>query len=344
MEIPGVIISIQDGDPITETISDEYGYYSAWLFPGDYDFEFYMAGYLPVTVTVEVIEGNEVELNVNLVPDRACIAINPTVIETWILTGTETYTVPGGITLTNDGGQELSFNIVEEDGGYFTSSLATASSALAPLPAVSVPGSASTLGRTHMSRSEMGGALKPEAWSSGTPYPGDIGIVRYAHAQCQGDNNSFYLISGVEDGLVVDDNYRYEADNGTWTALAPIPNGREGPVAVCYDGKIYVIGGGPAGNPDGAVYIYDIASDSWSMGAFAPRNAWGAAAGAYDGKIYYAGGANVFGGGGYSDEVNIYDIASNSWSGNGSDIPSARVIPGYLQLGNYLYVVGGWGN
>ena len=74
----------------------------------------------------------------------------------------------------------------------------------------------------------------PDAWNSATTVP--IGIVRYAHAQC--DNNSFYVIGGVSNGSIVGDVFRYDADTDTWTPLSPLPLQGEGPSAVCYEDKI----------------------------------------------------------------------------------------------------------
>ena len=125
------------------------------------------------------------------------------------------------------------------------------------------------------------------AWTQGQPYPLAGGIVRYAHAQCSDQPNSFYVISGVSNFSLVANAYRYDADTNTWTPLAPIPEGSEAPVATCYQGKIYVAGGNSTTN----FFIYDIASNTWTTGPALPRGFWGPVIGSYANKVFVAGGA-----------------------------------------------------
>jgi hypothetical protein len=183
--------------------------------------------------------------------------------------------------------------------------------------------------------------LAPESplsnWYGGADLPG--GIVRYAHAECDEQPDSFYIISGVDGSFSITDNaWRYDALDNEWHALAPMPAGQEGPTAVCYQGRIYVMGGGGSNQ----FYIYDIAADSWLAGAALPRGVWGAAAAAWNGQIFLVGGDDDFFVGGTSNEVNIYDIAGDSWIGSGVPLPSATVTPGFVQAGPFLYLAGGW--
>jgi subtilisin family serine protease len=107
-------IEIFGGDPITHTMSDKgTGYYSVWLYPGDYDLAFSAADYLDYEDTVTVVAGEAVALDVDLVPDRPCIAVFPEEIEVWVLYGIEVYTMPGGLDVINHGGQELEFSFLE---------------------------------------------------------------------------------------------------------------------------------------------------------------------------------------------------------------------------------------
>jgi len=66
--------------------------------------------------------------------------------------------------------------------------------------------------------------------------------------------------------------------------------------------------------------------------------------GAWDGQIFLIGGDSDFFIGGTSNEVNIYDIASGAWVGNGASMPAAAVAAGFVQVGEHVYVVGGWGD
>jgi N-acetylneuraminic acid mutarotase len=185
--------------------------------------------------------------------------------------------------------------------------------------------------------------LAPSAtWFDASPLPpGDGGVVRYAHAQCPGEMNRFYVISGVDESFSDTANtWRYDADTDTWIALAPLPVAVEGPSAVCYAGHIYVAGG------DGTdqFYIYDIVHDTWSAGATLPRYVWGAAMGAWDGQIYMIGGDSDFTFGDVSDEVNVYDIVTDNWVTTGTSMLTATETSGWVQAGQYVYIVGGWGN
>ena len=77
----------------------------------------------------------------------------------------------------------------------------------------------------------------------------------------------------------------------------------------------------------------------WSSGPARPgvADSFGAAAGAYNGKVYIVGG----GGAGPTSTVSIYTIATNSWSA-GPAAPTPVQLAGYTQVGQYLYVVGGF--
>ncbi len=174
-------------------------------------------------------------------------------------------------------------------------------------------------------------------WFAAAPIP--TGRVRYARAQCPGEPNRFYVISGVPTSAA-QNAWRYDADTDVWTTLARFPAPVEGPSAVCYRGHIYVAGGGGTTQ----FYIYDIARDTWTAGPPLPRNVWGAAFGAWDGRLFLAGGDNDFSLGGASTEVDIYDIATGVWDTHGAPVPVAASAPGWVQVNEYLYVVGGWSN
>ena len=82
---------------------------------------------------------------------------------------------------------------------------------------------------------------------------------------------------------------------------------------------------------------YNIATDSWSSLAAAPDFPhYGSASGAFNGKVFLAGGTNNF-----TNLVWVYDVAGNSWSA-GTAAPNGFLLAGYHQVGQFLYVVGGW--
>src|SRR6185295_18265565 len=67
-------------------------------------------------------------------------------------------------------------------------------------------------------------------WTAAAPIP--AGVVRYAQAQCLGENR-FYAFSGVTvGGALTGNSWRYDATTNTWTPLAPFPIPSEGPTGV----------------------------------------------------------------------------------------------------------------
>jgi PKD repeat protein len=337
--IEEVAVHFVNGVPITITWTDAAGFYTGWLISGTYGVEFSAAGYLDYNTSATIVAGEMTTLDVSLIPDRPCIAINPDLFEVWLVTGTAVYQHYSGLDITNDGGQDLTYEIRERDNGYLPP--LAGSPAPQPLPPVANPGTASVVGRTTSpGGTEVLDKNAPDAWVAAAPLP--AGMVRYAFAQCSDDINITYIIGGVSNGSIVNTLYRYDAVANSWSTLAPIPNADEGPAGVCYDGKIYVAGGGYSVSP--YFDIYDIATDSWTSGAIFPRTGVETPAmAAWDGKVYLIGGDDNFNpGDGCSNAVNIYDIATDTWTGTGTPMPTARSNMGFFQVGDTVYVVGGW--
>jgi N-acetylneuraminic acid mutarotase len=315
--------------------TDENGFYKV-AFP---------AADSPVTVTVSangfvgqsvsgvvVTDQGTTDQNFDLRLDAPCGSKSPDSFDVTLGEGGSTTET---LTLTNDGAGTFDFNIFES---------------VFPLPqqirrptgdirkgaAQAAPSGPSSV-RSRQTVANLQTPAATASWFFGAPIPG--GLVRYAHAQCDTQPGSFYVISGVDGNFEISDKtWRYDAETNTWTELAPIPEGQEGPAGACYQGQIYVTGGGGTDQ----FYIYDIASDRWSSGATLPRLVWGPAVAAWDGKVYMIGGDDDFFFGGTSNQVDIYDIATNTWTGTGTAMPSASVAAGYVQQANYIYVVGGW--
>ncbi|HOT91991.1 MAG TPA: PKD domain-containing protein, partial [Anaerolineae bacterium] len=109
-------IDIVGGDPISQTQSNkDTGYYSAWLYAGNYPLTFGATGYLNMTDSVTIVAGETVTLNVSMTPDRPCIAVAPDRLEAWLVYGTDVYTHPVGLDLFNKGGQDLTYEILETE-------------------------------------------------------------------------------------------------------------------------------------------------------------------------------------------------------------------------------------
>ncbi len=169
-------------------------------------------------------------------------------------------------------------------------------------------------------------------WTSAAPYP--TPLARYAFAQVGED---LYVISGIgNSSAVLNSVRRYNATTNVWTSLADIPVGSQGPAGAFFGGKIYVADGFGGGN---LLRIYDIATDTWAAGPARPggTDGFGAAAGAFNGNVYVVGGGTA----GPSTRLSIYNIASNTWSA-GPAAPSPYLLGGYAQIGQFLYLIGGY--
>ena len=169
------------------------------------------------------------------------------------------------------------------------------------------------------------------AWMAAAPYP--IGIYNCGFAQ---NGDDFYIISGIRRKTYsppVTGVRRYNVSSNTWTLLANIPRGSVSPPAIYYEGKIYVGDGYDYTSVSNTLRIYDVASNTWSAGPPSPvSHNSGSAAAAFNGNIYFIGVVST----------SIYNIANNSWS-SGPPPPAWEIgsTPGYAQIGQYLYVVGG---
>jgi PKD repeat protein len=112
------VIEIAGGDPITQTMSDRRsGEYTAWLVEGSYDLTFSAKGYVMQVETVQVEAGGTTVLDVSLTPDRPCVALEPDLLEVWVLKDTQVYTHSTDLELSNVGAQELQFELREMPGG-----------------------------------------------------------------------------------------------------------------------------------------------------------------------------------------------------------------------------------
>src|SRR5436309_11940456 len=92
------------------------------------------------------------------------------------------------------------------------------------------------------------------------------------------------------------------------------------------------------GDTGSAFPSYNIATDTWSTLASDPFHTdhYGSASGAFNGKVFVAGGST-----GFVSVVSVYDVATNTWS-VGTAAPNDFLLAGYQEVGQFLYVVGGF--
>ena len=170
----------------------------------------------------------------------------------------------------------------------------------------------------------------PGPWTLGTPYP--TTIVRYGFAQTA---THFYVFGGVSNGTQVNNVNRMDIGTGVWQSRAPMPFTSEAPTCalMASTGIVYCAEGiGGSGFAS-----YNIATDTWTSLASIPGgDHYGSASGAFNGKVFVAGGTTSF-----TSAVQVYDVGTNTWSA-GTAAPNDFLLAGYQQVGQYLYIVGGF--
>jgi N-acetylneuraminic acid mutarotase len=167
-------------------------------------------------------------------------------------------------------------------------------------------------------------------WTLGNPYP--ITDVRYGFAQTA---THLYVFGGVSDGTRVNNVNRMDLATGTWEPRAPMPFTSEAPTCALDEssGIVYCT----EGDTGTGFAAYDPATDAWTpLAAIPGGDHYGSASGAFNGMVFVAGGTT-----GFVADVQVYDVAGNTWS-SGTAAPNAFLLAGYQQVGQFLYVVGGF--
>jgi len=156
--------------------------------------------------------------------------------------------------------------------------------------------------------------------------------VRYGFAQTA---THFYVFGGVSNGTRVPDVNRLDLATGMWQSRASMPFTSEAPTCalMASTGIVYCT----EGDTGSGFASYNIATNTWTPLASIPGgDHYGSASGAFNGKVFVAGGTT-----GIVSTVQVYDVATNMWSA-GTAAPSAFLLAGYQQVGQFLYVVGGF--
>ena len=162
------------------------------------------------------------------------------------------------------------------------------------------------------------------------PYP--IPDVRYGFAQTA---THFYVFGGVSNGTRVPDVNRLVLATGMWESRAAMPFTSEAPTCalMASTGIVYCT----EGDTGSGFASYNIATNTWTPLASIPGgDHYGSASGAFNGKVFVAGGTT-----GFVSAVQVYDVATNTWSA-GTAAPNDFLLAGYQQVGQFLYVVGGF--
>ena len=199
---------------------------------------------------------------------------------------------------------------------------ATATATATPTP--------TSIGGTPTPTPTCGPGGTPGPWNIITPYP--ITIVRYGFAQTA---TYLYVFGGVSNGTRVNSVNRWNISTGGWESQAPMPFTSEAPTCAILSGTGFVYC--TEGDTGSGFARYDIVTNTWTSLAPIPGgDHYGSASGAFNGKVFVAGGTTA-----YSNAVQVYDIATNTWS-TGTGAPKGFLLAGYRQVGQFLYVVGGF--
>ncbi|NNK33728.1 MAG: hypothetical protein HKP02_11420 [Xanthomonadales bacterium] len=131
------------------------------------------------------------------------------------------------------------------------------------------------------------------------------------------------------------------AQEDTWAPVTPMPTARESVAACTVDGKIYAIGGFPAGSDQGITTNerYDPATNSWTTMAPMPTGRRMPVTGVVGGKCYVIGG-RVTDGGSALNTVEAYDPSTDSWTTH-APMPTARFAHAAAVVDGIIYVIGG---
>lgn len=202
----------------------------------------------------------------------------------------------------------------------------------------------------------IGGALDPDgyatgivevydpstdAWSTRASMPTprwDPGIV-------MAPNGKIYVIGGAtaSPGTAFGASNaveEYDPAADTWATKAVMPTARyNAPAALGANGKIYVIGGGPAGAPPSSIVEeYDPQTDTWTARTSMPTARWiaGAAVAATNGRIYAIGGSNE---NGSLTVVEEYDPIADTWASQTSLLHPTVGNPSVLGADGRIYQV-----
>jgi len=131
----------------------------------------------------------------------------------------------------------------------------------------------------------------------------------------------------------------YEPATDTWTTKSPMPTSRGFHFANVVDGKIYVIGGSQASEPNRnrvpTVEVYDPATDTWTQKGNMPGKRSAGSSSVVDGKIYIIGGYEG------ARRVDEYDPSTNTWTTK-SEMPTPRHALSTSVVNGKVYAIGGY--
>ncbi len=303
----GANVLIESATNTWTRTADENGYYSFFV----------NAGQSPLTVTVsapvhevgvetDVIITAQMTTTVDfdlrwLVP---CIDVDPDEFSQTLPFG---QTAVQTLTLSNNGGYTLTFELREQDGGF--------------TPAINVRSATRDIG---------------DSWETMAPLPAG----RVFNAVVADENGYIYVIGGTSNAggtTPTNTNYRYDTSTNTWSTMAAMPASLMSLNGVEVNNKIYV----PGDATTATTYVYDIATDSWSSipanGGYTARSQYQIVAIGTD--VYVLGGI-VAAASASTTQVWKLDTTTDTWSA-GTPMQRSRTSFSAAAIDGQIYAAGG---
>ncbi len=170
-------------------------------------------------------------------------------------------------------------------------------------------------------------------WATGTAYP--ILVLDNAVA---GVGTSLYSFSGVSNGALVANSYRF--DGAAWTAIAPLPVALEWPGAAADGTNVYIVNGvNGAATAVNTVNRYNVGTNTYTAMAPSPLATWNHATVFLAGRIYRIAGTTTTPAAS-TNTVDVYDIATNTWAAAANYPLVAGFVHAWAQ-GGFIYAAGG---
>jgi N-acetylneuraminic acid mutarotase len=307
------------------------GFY--WLFAQNAGRHSYTTSddrYATLDSSVPIVSDSVVQANLALQAGQLKVSQNSASLTTAL--GKQT---SDDVTLTNTGRAPLHVALGEQNSGASTANgVSTAAAQGAPPQRIpgdypAGPASRNTAAPGPSSSTSAAGqpAVAPaadEAWQALADYPEPI--LDNATGYYAG---KVYSVGGVQTifgGVPLTDGFVYDPTSASWSAIAPLPQGREAASGAFLDGTMYVVGGwdGTA-TGQSTVYAYHPTSNTWSQVASLPQGEAAGSIAVLNGYLYQIGGCDAACDAALST-VYRYSPATNTWT-------SVAPLPGPMQFG-----------
>ncbi|WP_197701589.1 S8 family serine peptidase [Micromonospora echinospora] len=307
--------------PQDDALAD--GFY--WMYSsltGKHPFTATKARYQSTTRPVDVVKGGVTSADFLLGAGR--LTVKPSSVQASVpLGGVDERT----FTITNDGTAPVELEITENDGSFTilkadgtrTSSTRIAGSTGTSVNRVKTNVTPLPLAPSATTADDAKPPVVPhgEPWTDLPNYPTNIMDNHVGYL-----DGKVYSFGGTESGFgTTSASYVYDPTTLTWTALAPMPEGRQQASSAFVDGRFYLIGGwsGGDGATVGVAAIYDPETNTWTKGARNhPSPAAAAGTAVLNEKIYMVGGCTSSCG---TRDVVVYDTETDTYQ-TAADYPT----------------------